>query len=514
MWKVVMGFREGFLLGAVLLFLCGILCVATQNQFNISNNEIMNQLPHVKTSLQVLTSPQTADQRRDLGHSPVTYQLRSNQLRNPALSKQKLLQPAVEPTFQSLQGSQTRELTSDQVVVKFEERVPVSADSVVVHCGEGEVTMQVKQNFLGNGQFIHPGDLTLGGCTALHVADNILQFQAELHGCGSTMSMTEDVLIYTFSLMYFPRPIGNTFILKTNPAEVLIECHYQRRQHVSSNAMTPTWKPFASNVSAQQQLHFSLHLMTEDWKSPRASSVYNLSDMMHVEVSVRHGHHVPMRVYADSCVSTESPNPYSQPRYAIIRSHGCLTNAKLTGAKSYFMQRSQEDKLQFQLKAFKFHQDPRNSLYITCFLKATTVSVPISSQHKACSFLNEANRWVASGGDNKVCSCCETSCSEQRLKRSLPADVGLSPALQWEETASLGPILLENNPWLTKLSEIPQEPASMLQTHVVIQAASHPSITLLCGGVAVLAVMLAIMCAVISTRLQHKPIGHSVCTWF
>ncbi|KAF3706305.1 Zona pellucida sperm-binding protein 3 [Channa argus] len=347
------------------------------------------------------TGDSTADQRRDLGHSPVTYQLRSNQLRNPALSKQKLLQPAVEPTFQSLQGSQTRELTSDQVVVKFEERVPVSADSVVVHCGEGEVTMQVKQNFLGNGQFIHPGDLTLGGCTALHVADNILQFQAELHGCGSTMSMTEDVLIYTFSLMYFPRPIGNTFILKTNPAEVLIECHYQRRQHVSSNAMTPTWKPFASNVSAQQQLHFSLHLMTEDWKSPRASSVYNLSDMMHVEVSVRHGHHVPMRVYADSCVSTESPNPYSQPRYAIIRSHGCLTNAKLTGAKSYFMQRSQEDKLQFQLKAFKFHQDPRNS---------------------------------------------------------------------WEETASLGPILLENNPWLTKLSEIPQEPASMLQTHVVIQA--------------------------------------------
>lgn len=40
----------------------------------------------------------------------------------------------------------------------------------------------------------------------------------------------------------------------------------------------------------------------------------------------------------------------------------CLSDAKLTGAKSYFMQRSQEDKLNFQLKAFRFHQDHRNSV--------------------------------------------------------------------------------------------------------------------------------------------------------
>lgn len=32
----------------------------------------------------------------------------------------------------------------------------------------------------------------------------------------------------------------------------------------------------------------------------------------------------------------------------------------LTGSKSYFMPRSHEDKLHFQLKAFKFHQDDRN----------------------------------------------------------------------------------------------------------------------------------------------------------
>lgn len=40
--------------------------------------------------------------------------------------------------------------------------------------------------------------------------------------------MTEEDLIYSFSLLYYPAPIDNTFIFKTNPTEVVIECHYQR----------------------------------------------------------------------------------------------------------------------------------------------------------------------------------------------------------------------------------------------------------------------------------------------
>lgn len=31
---------------------------------------------------------------------------------------------------------------------------------------------------------------------------------------------------------------------------------------MSSNAVRPTWKPFASSMLAEQQLHFSLRLMT------------------------------------------------------------------------------------------------------------------------------------------------------------------------------------------------------------------------------------------------------------
>ncbi|XP_023249098.1 zona pellucida sperm-binding protein 3-like [Seriola lalandi dorsalis] len=541
-----MGLREAVLLGSVLLFSCGNLCVASQNWFNFSTNETLTQIPQEEAtvSLQLPRSPQTADHQSnrtgqgDARRFPVSYRLRSYQLRSPAVSKQKPARPLVEhmQTFQNPERSEARKLTSEQldpretvlapellkgpdlnppvkqeskVLVKIEQRVPVPADSVAVRCGEGEVTIEVKQNFLGNGQLIRPSDLTLGGCAALDAADHILHFQTKLQGCGSTMTMTEDALIYSFSLMYSPTPIANTFIFKTNQAEVVIECHYQRRHYVSSGAVRPTWKQFASDMLAEQQLHFSLHLMTEDWQSQRPSSVYFLSDVMHIEAAVLQGHHVPLRVYVDSCVATVSPDPSSQPRYPFISNHGCLTDAKLTGAKSYFMQRSQEDKLHFLLKAFRFNQDHRNSLYITCHLKATTVSVPVDSQRKACSFLSEANRWVASGGDNKVCSCCETSCSERRWKRSLAADAGLPLDLQWEGTAALGPILLEE---LTEVSEFPPEPVSLLQTHEVIQAASYPSIALLCGVGAALAVVLQVfMGAVICSRLR-KPTGHAVYT--
>uniref|UniRef100_A0A665TAM9 Zona pellucida sperm-binding protein 3 n=1 Tax=Echeneis naucrates TaxID=173247 RepID=A0A665TAM9_ECHNA len=398
-----MGFRQPVLLGFVLLFSCVNLCVASQNWFNLSTNEMLNQIPHEADTAgtQLPRSPQTRDHQSnwteegDLVRSPLSYRLRSYQLRNPAVSKQN---PVQEQTFQNPENS------------KLEQRVPVPAESVAVRCGERKVTVEVKQDFLGNGQLIRPSDLTLGGCTAVDTTDHILHFQTELHGCSSNVT---DFLIYSFSLIYSPSPIGTTFIYKTNQAEVAIQCHYQRRHYVSSNALSPTWRLFSSDMKAEQQLDFSLRLMTADWHSLRSSSVYFLSDVMHIEAAVLHGHHVPLRIYVDSCVATVSPDPGSQPSYPFISNHGCLIDAKLTGAKSFFMQRSQEDKLHFLLKAFRFHQDHRNSVStasLRCFYAL---------------FLNcSCFRWVASGGDNEVCSCCETSCSEQRGKRSLAADAG------------------------------------------------------------------------------------------
>nr|XP_029134787.1 zona pellucida sperm-binding protein 3-like isoform X2 [Labrus bergylta] len=477
-----MGFR-----GVVfVLLLSG---ATSQNSFISSTKETLNPQAQETTSSQLPRSLQKTGHQSNRtehsgsGRSPVNYRLKVYQIWNPAVRKLKPVQDSVGQIFQDPLISEARGLTSEQLEnvqvqelltliqgpdlnppikqdtqVKFEKRVPVPAGSVAARCGEGKVTLEVKQNFLGNGQLIRPSDLTLGGCAAVNTAGHILQFQAELHSCGSKLMMTDDALIYSFSLLYAPKPIGNTFILKTNHAEVVIQCHYKRRHYVSSAALRPTWTTFASEVMAEQQLHFSLRLMTEDWQAQRSSSVHFL-DVMHIQAAVLRGHHVPLRVYADSCVATVTPDPDSQPRYPFISNHGCFGDAKLAEAKSYFMQQSQEDKLHFQLKAFRFHRDQRNSLYITCHLKATTISVPVNLQHKACSFLTEAQRWVASSGDNKVCDCCESSCSQQRRRRSPVAAAELE--WEWEGMAAPGPVFLQENTLQVELTEMHQEKAPL-----------------------------------------------------
>uniref|UniRef100_A0A8D2ZZC8 Zona pellucida sperm-binding protein 3 n=1 Tax=Scophthalmus maximus TaxID=52904 RepID=A0A8D2ZZC8_SCOMX len=496
-----MGLREAVWLGLVLLSSCGNLCVASHKWPNISTNETLSQVPQEEVTAAAASSPlpRATDRRANRtegqpARSPVTYRLKTYQLRSPAVGQKQKTIPnpqemqagrltseqlelggtvhTQEPWKPAARGPDLNPAVRQQPKVKVEQRVPVPAHSVAVRCGEREVTVEVRKNFLGNGQLIRPSDLTLGGCaasaaaaaTATAATAHVLLFQTELQSCGSTVKMTGGALVYSFSLVYSPTPIGNTFIVKTNPAEVAIECHYQRRHFVSSGALRPTWKPFASDMLAEQGLHFSLRLMTEDWQAQRPSGVYFLSDVMHIEAAVLQGHHVPLRVYVDSCVATAGPDPGSQPAFTFINNHGCLTDAKLTGAKSYFMQRSREDKLHFLLKAFRFRQDHRNSLYIRCHLKATTISVPIDSQHKACSFLTEANRWVASDGDNKVCGCCESSCGEHFLHFAR------------------------------------------------VLSASSPSIALMFGvGAALAVVLLVFMGAVTGSRLR-KPTGQAVCT--
>lgn len=69
------------------------------------------------------------------------------------------------------------------------------------------------------------------------------------------LQMTEDTLVYSFSLVYSPTPIGNTVILKTNPAEVLIECHYQRYAQLPP----PPKKPPQKNTKEKCQLVSACH---------------------------------------------------------------------------------------------------------------------------------------------------------------------------------------------------------------------------------------------------------------
>ncbi|XP_072556902.1 zona pellucida sperm-binding protein 3-like [Paramormyrops kingsleyae] len=281
-------------------------------------------------------------------------------------------------------------------LVKSVTGMQVNPDGVSVVCGEDSVVVLVQPILLGNDQPINASDITFGGCAPIgQDASGTVRFQSALQACGSTLTMTADALVYSFALVYTPRGINGLPIVRTNGAMVGIECHYLRKQNVSSNALVPTWIPYYATMAAEAQLSFSLRLMDDAWQNERASNVYFLGNVLNIEASVLVGNSQPLRVFVDSCVATLVPDVSSVPSYAFVQNSGCLTDAKVTGSRSQFLPRKQDDKLQLQLDAFRFSQDGRSSMFITCSLRATVASVPVDSQHKACSFSLAANRSVA-----------------------------------------------------------------------------------------------------------------------
>ncbi|KAM6937880.1 zona pellucida sperm-binding protein 3-like [Xenentodon cancila] len=292
--------------------------------------------------------------------------------------------------------------------VPFELRHPVPAATVAVECREDIAHVEVKKDLFGIGQFINPADLTLGTCGAVgeDTAAQVLIYESFLHECGSTLMMTNDALIYTLVLNYNPKPIGSSVVVRTSQAAVIVECHYPRMHNVSSLPLDPLWIPFSAVKMAEEFLYFSLKLMTDDWLYERPSYQYFLGDLIHIEAAVKQYFHVPLRVYVDSCVATLSPDTNSNPKYAFIENHGCMLDGRITGSDSKFIHRSEENKLQFQLEAFRFQGSDSGLLYITCHLIATSTSFAIDTQHRACSY---SGGWKEASGADAVCGSCESS---------------------------------------------------------------------------------------------------------
>ncbi|KAJ8368899.1 hypothetical protein SKAU_G00089270 [Synaphobranchus kaupii] len=308
-------------------------------------------------------------------------------------------------------------------------------NAVKVHCGESSVQFEVDMDLLGIGHLIQPSDITLGGCGPVgQHGSEVLLFETELHGCGSVLAMMDDALVYTFALNYQPNSIGATPIIRTSSAVVGLQCHYMRLHNVSSNALKPTWIPYHSTLSAEELLVFSMRLMADHWQLERGSNVFFLGDLINIEVSVVQANHMPLRVFVDTCVATLDPDMNAVPRYAFIENDGCLMDSKLTNSRSQFLSRVQDDKLQFQLDAFRFAQEARSAIYIFCHLKATAALA--HSEGKACSFPPGKERWISASGNDQACSCCDTSCV---VRKGRSVDSGA----QYAGTAVLGPIVVQ-----------------------------------------------------------------------
>ncbi|XP_056601163.1 zona pellucida sperm-binding protein 3-like [Triplophysa dalaica] len=321
-----------------------------------------------------------------------------------------------------------------QPEIPFELRDPIPPNSVGALCRENSVYVEVMEDFFATGKPLMASGFAMGGCGPIAQDENarVLIFESELHECGSMLTVTEDSLVYTFTLVYSPQEVSDAVpIFRSSGAAVSIECHYPRMHNVSSNALVPAWVPYAASKVAEERLVFSLKLMTDEWQFERPSNQYFLGDIVNIEASVKTYNHVPVRVFVDRCVATASPDVNSDPRYSFIENNGCLVDAKFTGSSSRYLPRTQIDKLQFQLEAFRFQQVNSGLVYITCILKAVPVATETNPEQKACSF--SPNGWVSVDESDQVCGCCDSTCSSSSASDQVLRD------LRWEQT-SIGPL--------------------------------------------------------------------------
>ncbi|XP_056262911.1 zona pellucida sperm-binding protein 3-like [Pseudoliparis swirei] len=332
-----------------------------------------------------------------------------------------------------------------------EEQEQVNTVRVTCHPDSLEIIIQADMFEVGapvNGDELRLGVELNDYCRATSSSEDEYRILVGLVDCGTKQKMTEDTLVYTNVLVYSPAasPDG---VVRMDEAVIPIECQYERKYSLSSSSLMPTWIPFMSKQAAEETLEFDLRIMTNDWLHRRGSNVFYLGEPMGIEASVRVGHHTGLRVFVSSCVATLSPDVSSEPRYVFVE-NGCLVDSELPGSRSRFLSRTQDDKLHLTIDAFKFHNEHRGELYITCHLNAV-VANDAEAPNKACSLIN--GRWRSADNDDYLCGSCQSHNKPTTSGKFGPRGFekpqepelfwsGQRTNTVWEKAAQVGPVIV------------------------------------------------------------------------
>ncbi|KAG7229305.1 hypothetical protein INR49_012963, partial [Caranx melampygus] len=329
---------------------------------------------------------------------------------------------------------------------------------VVVQADMFDTGLQVEGShlYLGSGSIAEEG----GACRAVPSGEAEFTIRAHLMDCGTKLSSTEEKIIYSNVLVYSPEASSDG-LLRLDGATIPVECHYEKKYAVDSIFLHPTWLPYVSSMSAEDQIDFNLRLMTDDWQFERGSHLYFLGDPIHFEVSAVTGNHMPLRVYVDRCVATATPDAEATLRYDFIEHYGCLTDAYQTNSSSRFLPRDAENKLRFQLDAFRFYQEPSNQVYITCYVRAVPVISAVSTHNRACSLIE--NRWQSVDGNDQACRSCGISHLDEEPPSTEPPTTTISTKAS--STTTSRESLVQNRD--------EQHPARFIRFHPGMQQKQH-----------------------------------------
>ncbi|XP_056156149.1 zona pellucida sperm-binding protein 3-like [Lampris incognitus] len=293
---------------------------------------------------------------------------------------------------------------------------------VEIRCGEVEMRITLKREFFEKRRIPFTNErLRLGekstrdSCRAVlkeDVSKSELVIDARIQECGTKSKVDGEWLVYFNNLVLTSAvvPISRGSPIVRGPTtNIPIECHYKRKQRVSGEPLTPTWLPLTSTIRAFGLLHFSLRTMTDNWTSPRSSSLYQQGEPVFLEASVEAPLHPPLRIYVDYCVATTKSDPLSLPSYKFITNYGCLVDSVVPQSSSQFFPREEDNRLRFSLQAFLFNQESTDQTFISCHLKATLKQHPADQVNKACYFHRPSFRWQTTEGDSALCKCCDSN---------------------------------------------------------------------------------------------------------
>uniref|UniRef100_A0A3P9HBI4 Zona pellucida sperm-binding protein 3 n=1 Tax=Oryzias latipes TaxID=8090 RepID=A0A3P9HBI4_ORYLA len=313
---------------------------------------------------------------------------------------------------------------------------PRASDSVRVECTEVSMIVYIQADFYRTGRLVSSGDLFLGGaehkqdrrCRAVVSGHNEYVIEAGLQDCGSKLTITDDDVIYSNKLVFSPVSNHHT-ITRMTDAIVPVSCHYKRTHTVSSSNTEQAPMTFSQSAKfSTKNSAFSLKLMADDWLTEMLSSKFHLGDFLRFEA--KYTGPEPRQLFVESCVATLTPDATSVPRYYFIENHGCFTDSK-AGSVASFLPRSRANLLQFQIDAFLFRNDLRNTIYITCNLKATQ-QMRTTLTDKACNYVHSS--WKSVDENDSVCWCCDNICYQSLPREDILCDI-----------VTLGPLRIISN---------------------------------------------------------------------
>lgn len=200
----------------------------------------------------------------------------------------------------------------------------------------------------------------LGNAPVVRTAKTAVIVECHYQRCEDSMALIKQNTQKIVQYVCYVNPLAMNYRMKSAvlgaPCSVgfcLVCCLIEhvlslRKSNVSSLPLDPVWNPFSAVKVAEEFLYFTLKLMTgnsktnvyifsyyvyqhylivlscctDNWLYERPSYQYFLGDIINIEATVKQYHHIPLRVYVDTCVATLSRDANSNPRYVFIENHG------------------------------------------------------------------------------------------------------------------------------------------------------------------------------------------------